>query len=85
MGVGSLWLHLLAVVGGEGVKFKIFSFAPNDLKSPKKQHVFYYFFYKGGMGGWVKSLIENSINFLIEVDITLLSRSGQYNMISDNL
>ena len=63
VGVGSLWLHLLAVVGGEGVKFKIFSFAPNDLKSPKKQHVFYYFFYKGGMGGWVKSLIENSINF----------------------
>ena len=32
---------------------------------------FYSFFYKGGLGGWVRPLIENSINFLFLLNPSL--------------
>ena len=44
VGGGSLWLQWVAVVGGAGEKFSIF-FDPNELKSPKKQHLFLLFFF----------------------------------------
>ena len=47
-GGGSLWLQWVAVVGGIDSK-KIFY--QNELKSPKKQHVFLLFF--SIKGGWV--------------------------------
>ena len=53
----------MAVVGGAGEKFSKKFFHQNELKSPKKQHVFLLFF--SIKGGWVRSLIENSINFFL--------------------
>ena len=54
-------------MSGAGEKFSNFFFDPNELKSPKKQHVFLLFIaFKGGwVFVWVRSLIENSINFFI--------------------
>ena len=48
--------------GGRGEKLKKIFLAPNELKSPKNKMSFYYIFLLRG-DGWVKSLIENSINF----------------------
>ena len=59
-GGGSGGRQFMAPVGGAGEKFSIF-FDPNELKSPKKQHLFLlFFFYKG----WVIGS-ENSIDIFI--------------------
>ena len=62
---------VVVVEGGRGEKLQKICFAPNKLKSPKNKMSFYYFFLLRGVGGWVKSLIEKSINFFMFLNPSL--------------
>ena len=63
--------QLMVPVGDAGEKFPYF-FYQNELKSPKKQHVFFVFLHTGGgVGGWVRSKCVNLHRFFLNPSLTL--------------